>query len=79
MNLYKMKENALNELNNIIYNSDDLNEWNDEKITTLYNFYSCNEKRTDLHKYVNFITLKEFKAQVYIIINDLMGALNENV
>lgn len=68
----EIKREALNELRNIVFNSDA--EWNEEKIDTLYRFYAGNETRTNLHKYVNLISYEEFKYQLMEIAKEIEEA-----
>ena len=68
--MFKIKENALKELEQKLINSD-IEHWQDGNTNIMYNWYLGNEYDTNISKYARLITYKEFKYQVDQIINEI--------
>lgn len=69
-----IKEQALNDLRNKLFNSD-IEGWRDEDTDTLYRWYQGNELSSNIGQYVNLVEYEEFKYQVDSLIKELKEEL----
>lgn len=69
-NMKEVKEQALNELKDKLFNSD-IEGWREEDTDTMYRWYQGNEQSSSIGKYVSLVSFDEFKYQVEEVIKEL--------